>query len=101
MIAFVGVAAWVYWRYSREISLLFAITLFHFFLFCNVFRLRRKLELIWAACFVVNVAAWSLAGHLGWRYILASQLPVTLVVVVTEIRSNGYHGVFCRRSTDE
>jgi len=100
VIAFVAIATWVCWRYSREISLLFAITLFHFFLFCNVFRLRRKLELIWAVFFVVIVAAWSLAGHLSWWYILTSQLPVTLGVIVTEIRSDGYHGIFWRRSND-
>ena len=70
----------------------------HFFLFCNVFRVRRSYELIWTGIFLANVAAWTWSERFSWPGILAIQLPVTAAVIVLEIRSPRYHGIFCRRS---
>lgn len=67
----------------------------HFFLFCNVFRVRRSYELVWTGIFLANVAAWTFAGRFTWTGILAIQLPVTLTVIVLEVRSPRYHGIFC------
>ena len=69
----------------------------HFFLFCNVFRLRRRYELGWTAVFLANFAAWTLAGELSWPGLLAIQLPVTAVVIALEVRSPRYHGVLAHR----
>jgi hypothetical protein len=66
----------------------------HFFLFCNVFRVRRTYELAWVALFFVNTGAWAAAGHVNWLWILASQAPVTIAAIVLEMRSRAYHGVF-------
>jgi len=69
----------------------------HFFLFCNVFRVRRKYELLWAGYFLVNAAAWwTVLGHFPWLLIFALQTPATLAAIVAEIRSPHYHGIFCR-----
>jgi len=65
----------------------------HFFLFCNVFRIRRSYELIWAAAFVVNLLAWQVAGAMSWPRVLAMQLPVTVLAIASEMRSRRYHGV--------
>ena len=70
----------------------------HFFLFCNVFRVRRSYELIWASVFLANVAAWTTADRFSWAGILAVQLPVTAAAIVLEIRSPRYHGIFARRA---
>ena len=69
----------------------------HFFLFCNVFRVRRSYELAWAAVFVVNVGYWLNEGALGWSTSVLCQLPVTLVVLIAELRSPRYHGILARR----
>jgi len=66
----------------------------HFFLFCNVLRARRLLELLWAAAFVV---LWSCSFALGvpswgWTYVLA--LAFTVVIAVIQIRLPSYHGAF-------
>lgn len=71
------------------------IALGHFFLFCNVFRLRRSYELIWAGAFVCNVAAWSIFGDISWWPILAVQTPLTILLLILECRSPRYHGIFC------
>jgi len=69
----------------------------HFFLFCNVFRVRRAYELAWVAVFFVNAAAWAAAGRFSWLEVLAAQAPFTIAAIVLEMRSREYHGVGCRR----
>ena len=75
---------------------LLPITLGHFFLFCNVFRIWRRYELAWVGIFVVNVAIWAMVGHFSWVRVLLVQSPVTVTFIVLQIRSDRYHGIFCR-----
>ena len=72
------------------------IVLGHFFLFCNVFRIGMRPELIWTAVFVVNVSAWWLAGATDWVPVLLTQTPVTVFLCVRAIRDPRYHGVLSR-----
>lgn len=69
----------------------------HFFLFCNLFRVRRRYELIWAGIFLVNFGAWTWSGSFSWWGVLGLQAPVTIAAIVAEMRSRRYHGVWCRR----
>jgi hypothetical protein len=69
----------------------------HFFLFCNVFRVRRSYELIWAALLLVNSACWLLQLHDGWLAITLTQLPVTAAVILLELHSPSYHGILSER----
>ena len=63
------------WSSLGEHALIPALALGHFFLFCNVFRVRRSYELVWAGCFLVNAGAWiTLSGFDVWG-ILAVQTP--------------------------
>ena len=64
----------------------------HFFLFCNVFRVRRHWELMWAAAFLANFAAWTLTSF-SWAGVFGVQIPITVVVILITIRSDGYRGV--------
>ncbi len=69
----------------------------HFFLFCNIFLVWRRLELLWAAAFVVNVAAHVAFNAFNPRPPLLWQTPVTLAVIAWQMRSPWYHGVFARQ----
>ena len=69
----------------------------HFFLFCNVFRVPTRLELVWAVVFVGNVAVSSLLDALQWPRYLWIQLPVTLVTLLATMRHELYRGIFWRR----
>ena len=69
----------------------------HFFLFCNVFRVRRSYELTWAVVFVINTGWWLNQGAFGWNPSLLCQLPVTLIVLIAEVRSPRYHGIWAQR----
>jgi hypothetical protein len=65
----------------------------HFFLFCNVIRLARPLELLWGAVFVALTAATIALETPGWMATGLLSLVVTVIVVVVEMRKPSYHGV--------
>lgn len=69
----------------------------HFFLFCNVFLLWRRWELLWAVAFVLNVGMHLVFGILDWLSPMLFQLPVTVLVITWQIRSPWYHGIFAER----
>jgi hypothetical protein len=97
-IALCAAATWFAWPALGALSLMLPFVLGHFFLFCNVFRIRRSYELLWAAVFVSNVAVFAvwLEAPVFWQ-MAAVQLPVTILVISLELRSARYHGVFAER----
>jgi hypothetical protein len=87
-----GAASWLttiepWWAF------MVAFVLAHFFLFCNVVRMARALELAWAAIFVAMAACTLLLDVPGWAATTAASLVVTLSVVVAQMRRPSYHGV--------
>lgn len=86
------------WLWRREFVLWWALPLVlgHFFLFCNVFLVRRWLEILWALSFLVNAGLHLLQGDTGWWPVAGIQLPFTVGVVLWEILSPGYHGIGSR-----
>ncbi len=93
--------AWLAWPLLGTLALVFPVTLAHFFLFCNVFRLRRNYELIWTGAYLINLGYWFLFRELGWAEVLALQTPLTLILIAAEARSSRYHGVFWRKLNPE
>ena len=93
-LAICGLLCWLTWPWLGRFALVFPITLGHFFLFCNVFRVRRSYELIWAGLYLLNVACWMLLWEFRWLGVLACQTPLTLVLIVLEVRSSRYHGIW-------
>ncbi|MGV3662036.1 MAG: hypothetical protein ACO1TE_17760 [Prosthecobacter sp.] len=92
-------AGLTWWLRMQEVPLWWTVpmVLGHFFLFCNVFLVWRRLELIWAGLFVINVAAHVTIEVVEWWPPVLWQMPVTLVVIVWQMRSPWYHGIFARR----
>jgi hypothetical protein len=69
----------------------------HFFLFCNVFRVSRPLELAWAGVFVV-LAMGTIAFDIpGWLITTMASLGATVLVVLLEMRRPSYHGLGWQR----
>jgi hypothetical protein len=75
---------------------MFPFVFFHYFLFCNVFRIRTFLELIWAASFIVLLYLMFPAGLHGLLLLLGFQSVITIILVIIEMRSPRYHGIYCR-----
>lgn len=70
-----------------------AFVVLHFFLFCNVLRMSRPLELIWAGVFAALAAATISQNLLSWQTVFAISSLVTVIVAITEMRRPSYHGV--------
>ena len=90
-------AAGVLWRLGNFLWWMLAIAAGHFFLFCNVFRIVRRRELVWSGLFILNVGVWAWLDLLTWPCVLLCQLPITVGLVAVDMRSTGYHGVFASR----
>jgi hypothetical protein len=74
-----------------------AFVIGHFFLFCNVFRMARSRELVWAVVFVVLSASTAFIGLPHWPVTLTISFVATVLLVVVEMRQPSYHGAFWRR----
>lgn len=74
-----------------------AFVLAHFFLFCNVVRMARTLELIWAGIFVLLAGATVAFEQPGWPVTAITSLLATVVLVVIEMRKPSYHGIGWQR----
>lgn len=81
---------------ERWFGVAVAFVVLHFFLFCNVLRMARPLELAWAGLFVVLSATASF-GYLTWPSVFAASLLMTVFVAVMQARAPSYHGVGWQR----
>ncbi len=96
LIAGVPVTA-LLWPRVGAVAGIVPITVGHFFLFCNVFRIHRTKELLWSAICIANVGAWYAMDRMWWPGILAVQLPVTVAMIAWEMSGPWYHGILARR----
>jgi len=109
IVAFVAIAValfiW-YWAQDDKIYQTLAfmplVILGHFFLFCNVFRVSRKLELIWGIIFILASFAdqdWLYAGHRHpgamkiWLSTIIMLSPITVAILIWAIFTEDYHGI--------
>jgi len=83
------------------LAVLIGFVVLHFFLFCNVFRIPRKLELIWAGLFVLVMAGGILHSGFVLIALLPIQLIITCVCIVVAMRRQDYHGIFADRMNAE
>ena len=98
IVILIGIAAAAYlFRIEPWWSFIVAFVVAHFFLFCNVVRMARPLELTWAGVFLALASATLLAEVPGWPVTAAVSLVVTAVVVALQMRKPSYHGVGWQR----
>ena len=70
---------------------------FTFFLFCNVFRLRQRLEAVWFVPFTLY-AAWALARvEIDWAVTLAVFVPLKVGLIIFHMYRGSYRGIFYGR----
>jgi hypothetical protein len=93
-----GIAAASYlWTIEPWWGFIVAFVIAHFFLFCNVVRMARPLELTWTAVFLAFASATLLTEAPGWPITTAVSLAVTFVVVALQLRRPSYHGIGWQR----
>ena len=90
-------ATWFFWKATHGYSFFILFVVGHFFLFCNVFRLRRKPELIWTAGFVFNTFLFSFFDYNYLVALLAVQVTITVALIGLEMARPDYHGIFSKK----
>lgn len=96
VVAFAAISIWLHYLGS-DLWWLLVVVAAHFFLFCNVFRIIRRYELIWAGLFILNVTCWLWLERFAWPNIVLSQLPATIILIGLGIKNPGYHGIYANR----
>lgn len=76
-----------------SIAWLFPFVLGHFFLFCNIFRVPRKPELLWAS-FFITLAAICLVLDVSILHSMWMVVPVTVGVLLYAVQLPTYHGIY-------
>lgn len=94
VIVFSVVATVALWRFTNGYSLIGMLVVAHFFLFCNVFRIPRTPELVWAGAFLSVCLTLLVCDELHPLILAVAILPVTVLVLAYSIRLPTYHGVF-------
>lgn len=89
-----GLQVW-WWGY------VVAMTVGHFFLFCNVFRISRTLELAWAAAFLGLAGGTVIAETPGWMITTIATFAITFVVIAVDMCKGSYHGIGWERINPE
>ena len=84
---------WFFWSRVGWLAFVIGFVVGHFFLFCNVFRISRGLELIWAAAFLILTRFTVTSGQPTWTVTALLSLAATAVVIGVELRKPSYHGV--------
>lgn len=78
---------------DRWFGIAVGFVVLHFFLFCNVLRMSRPLELIWAVVFLgLAVGAVTLEA-LAWPWVFGVSSLATVLFALIQIRRPSYHGV--------
>lgn len=80
-----------------RIAFIIGFTIGHFFLFCNVFRISRTLELAWAAVFVTLCSASFQWGQPPWMATAGMSFAITCLVIMLELPKPSYHGIGWRK----
>ena len=86
-------ATWGLWCVFGPIAVVCPVVLGHFFLFCNVFRVGLRAELLWALGFVLNVGVLFVADAFAWDRVAMIQAPMTITTIVTTMLREDYHGL--------
>lgn len=84
-------------REDDRAGFVIAFVVFHFFLFCNVFRISRRPELAWSFAFVLLTAGTFLMDFPGWRFTIVASLGLTVTVILREMGKPSYHGIGWQR----
>lgn len=92
-LVFSGIMTYILYPYLLSFIWIIPLVVGHFFLFCNVFRVRRNLELLWAIVFCGNIIV-HFYTHFSWKTVLAVQIPTTIIIVIAQILDANYRGIF-------
>lgn len=83
--------------YGLTYSVLVIFVILHFFLFCNIVRMSRIPELIWASFFLLAFYFHLKLSAITFVQALVSCISVTFILIFLEVIKPSYHGVFWKK----
>lgn len=92
-----GGAAYGLFSEAAWLSGIILFTLGHFFLFCNVLRMARRYELLWAGTFLLLAGSTLLWAQPGWRGTYLGSACATVLLALRQLRHPAYHGIAWQR----
>jgi hypothetical protein len=84
------------WLFDAGLALLIFLPAGAFFLFCNVFRIRRVPELLWTLAYL-PLAAWAYLSEIGLSAPILLLVGWAAALIGNDVRHPGYHGVFWKQ----
>jgi hypothetical protein len=88
-----GAATAAVGRVDGWVGLAVAFVVGHFFLFCNVLRLSRRPELVWAGVFATLAIVATVPRAVSCPVVFVACGGLTVVLAIRESRRPSYHGV--------
>jgi hypothetical protein len=94
----IGISSSVYiYSILPILSLIILFVISHFFIFCNITRMSRIPELIWATTFLVLATLSILHGIPSWVITCLTSGFLTLILIFLETKKPSYHGIFWKQ----
>ncbi len=85
------------WRVDPWLGTAVLLPVAMFFVFCNVVRMVRRLELVWAAAYLAGCLARQGPGWPSWPWLVGGSVALAAGLVVLQLRRPDYHGVGWQR----
>lgn len=85
-----------YFAGGATLGFTFLVVILQFFLFCNVFRVQTRRELVWVAL-AGGGAVWGILNEVDWYSIVGWMMGLGVLVIFWETKDRLYHGVFWKR----
>ncbi|MDA0750697.1 MAG: hypothetical protein O2964_08295 [Verrucomicrobia bacterium] len=83
----------IVWSSSVLWALIILFVVAHFFMFCNIFRIPRRPELIWAGTFI-SLSFMTIVFELpGWLITAGTSFGLAAILIRQSMRRPDYHGV--------
>ena len=87
-----------YCHYSfMDLTIIILSSICHFFMFCNVFRISRIPELIWASLFILLSYLTINTDLLKWTVSIPTAFLIAGILIFLETNKESYHGILWRK----
>ncbi|WP_372364700.1 hypothetical protein [Candidatus Uabimicrobium sp. HlEnr_7] len=93
-LTFAAILTYVAYPFMDVFTWIIPFVVVHFFLFCNVFRVHRNSEILWAIVFCANVIVHFHIFTFQWLTVLMIQIPITIIIILRQIFFLHYRGIF-------
>ena len=87
-------AVFVYLKSVPQFSAIIFFVVLHFFLFCNLVRMSRLPELLWASLFLMFCLASLRFDLLPFYMVFILSAIFSVLLILFETRKKSYHGIY-------